>query len=294
MKFLFWNVGIPKPTRTNPGIASPRLIDQIGSLAAIERPDVLTLIEFGDSYANKQTLCPELRTRARMRYWCHSTTVPGLAHFTVRFGGRFQLVPAPLVGKDMRYDMRRVRGAQREILLVSVHAPSKLHRPDHDQELFMHQLARYTDQIATGLSLPAVVLGDLNADPFEPSVAGIQYLHGVMTTDLTKPPRGKPKRLVYGLGNPAMYNPMWSLFGDRAPGAPGTFHFAPGAAYQLYWHIFDQVLLSRPLVDPVNRLTRLEVVSRIGPKNLVDEVVRRRRRGQWKIDHLPVVCELDL
>ena len=123
MRFLFWNVGVPQ--RSNQlGMASPQLIEQIARLAGDEKPDVLTLIEFGDPDArlpgNRSTRQQELREllrgRTGVRYWFHPTNAKGIAHFTVRFRGRFRPLRIPPHRQEKRYDMRWVAGGHRDYL----------------------------------------------------------------------------------------------------------------------------------------------------------------------------------
>jgi exonuclease III len=286
MRFLFWNVGVGSVgTASNPlGFAKQGLIEQICRLVGDLNPDVLTLIEFGNPFPTQQSLRKKMHARTGTRYYFHYSDVPGIAHFTRRFV-RLQSIMTPNHGSSKRYEMRHLKGLQRDVLLVSVHAPSKLKRDEQDQQLFFGQLARHADEVATNMSLPKVILGDMNADPYEPAIVGVQHLHASMTTS-----EPKKRRTVFAQGNVPLFNPMWSLFAERLAGAPGTYYFNQGKSCQAYWHIFDQVLIDRSLMVPIKRLGSVGIVSKIKPNENLAGLLRKKQ----KPDHLPVYFDLNI
>jgi hypothetical protein len=64
-----------------------------------------------------------------------------------------------------------------------------------------------------------VIIGDLNANPFEDALTAADGLHGVMDRRVAsrRPPNIRGQRWDY------FYNPMWSRLGDESPGPSGTY-----------------------------------------------------------------------
>ncbi|MHC4430644.1 MAG: hypothetical protein ACYTBS_02275, partial [Planctomycetota bacterium] len=76
-------------------------------------------------------------------------------------------------------------------------------------------------------------------NPFEHGIVGAAGIHAV--SDRSIAARGTRK--VGGEDRRFFYNPMWSYFGDVSPGPPGTYFYDTGTQVNLYWNIFDQVLI---------------------------------------------------
>jgi hypothetical protein len=178
-------------------------------------------------------------------------------------------------------------GHRPAVLLFITHLPSKLHTGEMDQLLAAAQLAANirATEVQQGHAR-TVVVGDLNANPFESSVVWAGGLHAAMSRDLIN--RRDGERAVRGTDYPLFYNPMWGLFGDRTPGPPGTFHRASSESVNYFWNTYDQVLLRQELMSHLRDVLVLDtdgVGSLLTAAGLPDKV-----NGS---DHLPLKFQLD-
>jgi hypothetical protein len=130
-----------------------------------------------------------------------------------------------------------------------------------------------------------ILVGDLNMNPFDLGVVGAQALHAVMTRQLAR----REERQVMGKPYRFFYNPMWSLFGDRTPGPAGSYYHRASNPGNLFWNMYDQVLLRPDLMDHLNDL---QIPTTDGQSDLVT------RHGLPKksdcSDHLPILFRMDL
>lgn len=57
----------------------------------------------------------------------------------------------------------------------------------------------------------SLVIGDLNANPFDAGIAGVYGLNANLSRDIVR--RGDGQRQLHGRSYPFFYNPMWHFFG---------------------------------------------------------------------------------
>ena len=308
MRFLFWNVG--DRTAENPDL--PTLVSRLG---ATYLPDLIVLFEAGNAWDSKNqdvknrtrdlgtTLCRDLSSVGKENYGQVDIQIRGGLLLTSLPNRSVKPVPLqslpPLGGRRgedrdrRRLDAVHLTGADPEILVFMVHAPSKLHADDLDQQLFFAKLGEVIRQAEKDMSIDhSIIIGDLNADPFEASIAGAPFLHASMSRELGDHADRTVRGKKYGKG---FYNPMWSRFGDETDGPAGTYFYNSGQAHQIYWHMFDQVLLRPGLVRPFNRLGPIRIIDEVlAGRSLAQELMKRRKRTELRPDHLPVLFDLDV
>ncbi|HEX4614266.1 MAG TPA: endonuclease/exonuclease/phosphatase family protein [Urbifossiella sp.] len=176
-------------------------------------------------------------------------------------------------------------------LFAVVHAPDRRNAPqDETRALFFSQISTHLGQLERGNSpRRTVVLGDFNANPFEPSVMGASGFHALGVRRV----RQRTARAVLRLGRrDFFYNPMWRLYGSdpSTDAAAATYYHDKGnAATEPFWHMLDQVLV-RPEVADRMPADRLRVLTTAGSESLVrpDGVPDRETAS----DHLPVTFQL--
>lgn len=172
------------------------------------------------------------------------------------------------------------------LLIVAAHLPSKLWADKDDQNYRVRQLRRDIEaQERHSGHQNTVIIGDLNANPFEDALTAADGLHGVMDKQVA----ARPARTVQGQTWDYFYNPMWSRLGDDSAGPPGTYWRAGSGLVNHFWNTFDQVLL-RPGLLPFYDPAHLVV------PDLVDgrPIMRFGASERGLSDHLPVVIALSI
>ena len=168
---MFWNVG-----RQEAG-------DAIGALCREHGVDVLLLAETPTETA---TLLRHLNGSGRARYWEYRPVESRVRLFT-----RYPRRALSMVFDDGHVSIRGLRppvGLQ--ILIVAAHLPSKLWATEGDQYYRMRQLRQYITQAETRAGHQnTIVIGDLNANPFEDAVAAADGLNGVIGDSKMRSPQ---------------------------------------------------------------------------------------------------------
>ena len=173
------------------------------------------------------------------------------------------------------------------ILLAAAHFQSKNNLSAGGQGLLTAELAKEICVAEENVGHNRTVLvGDLNMNPFELGVTGMNALHAVMTKKIA----GKLERTVSGKKYRFFYNPMWGHFGDCSSGPPGTYYRHGASPDEIFWHILDQVLIRPELMKGLRDLAILE---------LIDGQSLLSSRGGLPLvskfsDHLPLTFRLDL
>ena len=110
----------------------------------------------------------------------------------------------------------------------------------------------------------SLVIGDLNANPFDPGVASIYGLNANLSRDVVR--RGKGVRKLHQRSYPMFYNPMWRFFGTPTSGViqetrvQGTYYNRLDKPVCYDWFILDQVLV-RPNVLPYFKDTDVSILT---------------------------------
>jgi endonuclease/exonuclease/phosphatase (EEP) superfamily protein YafD len=268
LTFLFWN------TNRKP------LSEVIATIAERESVDIVILAECN---IDASVLLKTLNRKGTAFHFVagRGTRITMLT----RFAGRY-LVPV-FDGKSMAIH-RLILPARQEILVASVHFPSKLHWRNESQ---MMECAVFGDAIAdaerrVGHSR-TVVVGDLNMNPFEEGVVGARGLHAVMSRKVAQ----RDSRIVQGRRYPFFYNPMWGHLGDWLERPVGSYYYESAQHVNYYWNTFDQVLLRPQLMDRF-RSDQLKILDRAGDVSLAMES-GRPDHGKGS-DHFPLLFKLDI
>lgn len=265
--FLFWNLN-RRP-----------LGAMVGQLAKVHDVDVVILIEC--TIADEQLLSV-----------LNSSTG---ANFNKPFSptGKVQLfsrLPHDTIQPvldDGRLTVRRLIFQTTDILLAALHFPSKVNWNDRDQQDEAGVFARHIAQCeAEFRHRRTVVVGDFNMNPFEHGMSSSHGFHGVMTRTIAR----RVSRTVNDREYPFFYNPMWSCFGDRTEGPPGTHYYDGGKPLTYFWNVYDQVLIRPDLLDRFH--DELSILDSDGVRSLLTS--RGRPDIKDGSDHLPLLFRLDL
>jgi endonuclease/exonuclease/phosphatase family metal-dependent hydrolase len=178
--------------------------------------------------------------------------------------------------------------ARPDILLAMAHLPSKAHGEEEGRLYECQLLSQAVKEVEAKVGHTRTVLvGDLNVNPFEKSVVGTLGLHAVMAKDVAKRNTRKVQDREYQF----FYNPMWSHFGERAKGPPGTYYYGAGGHINYFWNIFDQVLLRPDLIEKFPE-DELQILTSIGDVDLLGASGKPDQR--IASDHLPIFFKLDI
>lgn len=138
-------------------------------------------------------------------------------------------------------------------LLASVHFPSKLAQDEVSQlqiarsykakllDTATHHAATYGNRL--------LVVGDFNMNPFDAGMVEPMGFHALGNRDQANPATARHYDQT-----PIFYNPCWSLLGDYYPTHAdrrmgGSFYYAKSASRRLFWHLFDQVVVSQEMAN---------------------------------------------
>jgi endonuclease/exonuclease/phosphatase family metal-dependent hydrolase len=268
-KFVFWNT-------------DRRSVDNLVALLADKyNADLIVLAEyFGEHLSTLDCL----NSNARFPFQYAVGLARGLALFC-RFSPSF-LVPR-LDGPRVSIRSLSLPGRE-ELTLVMAHLPSKLFETASDQQFEFQKLSQEIKSIEQQRGHSRTVLiGDLNANPFEAGVVGASGLNATLSRNIAR--RGSRK--VKGTEYPFFYNPMWKHFGEADDQAGGTYYCDTGTHINYYWNVFDQVLV-RPDLLPFLPASPVEVISKVGATKLLTASGRPDR--QTASDHLPLIFRLDI
>lgn len=216
-----------------------------------------------------------------------------------------QLVPGVSPAAD--YLLHNPRFAARAVLLrvevdteatlvASVHLASR--RGGVQDELSQLTVAsRYKTFVAQAGGRPLsdfgqriAVVGDFNMNPFD---AGMVQPAGFFA--LNNRSEVRPTREAQFVPELMFYNPCWALLSDIDPldneqtRVSGTHYYTGAPSKKLYWHLYDQVIVSKSLTD---RLVANEL--HIGTYPPLLAYVKSRSGLVNYSDHLPLYFTLNL
>lgn len=267
-RFLFWNTG------------RRSIAELIARAAHTFRVDVLILAEC--SIPGVELL--STLNRVTSDYQLTFTVSPSITVLT-RFHSAFL---RPTTEGD-RYSFRRLKlPGQQDLLIAIAHLPSGLYFSLDSRNHECIQLARLVADEESKIGHDRTLLvGDLNLNPFDASVASASGLHALMTRTLA----ARKSRIVQQREYPIFYNPMWRFFG-QPPGRPsGTYYYERAEHVMYFWNIFDQILIRPSLVDGFED-TQLMIVDDVGGVSLTH--ADGRPNPMIGSDHLPVLFTLNI
>ena len=213
------------------------------------------------------------------RYFSHPKTARRVTTFSAV--GEAALT---LTEDSRHYAVRRlILPTAPELLVVTAHLPSKLRSQDEEQERVFRRFAESASEVETQRGhARTLIIGDLNAHPYQRGVFSADGLHGVPTRAIAVRGARTDNRQTYRM----FYNPMWQFFGDGSLGPPGTYYRWRAEHDCAFWYMFDQVLL-RPDLLPYFVNPDLEILTTDGINSLIlpDGSPDRRTAS----DYLPVL-----
>lgn len=264
-RFMFWNI------RKKP-------IGQLVAAASHQYSlDLILLAECKDS----EPILLELN-QSTQRPFVHQRNVAG----RVDVFSRFELGSLEILADHGPISFMRLKHPiGTDVLLAPVHLQSKLHMEEREQSLNCTRIIKKVKRFERKLGHKrTVIVGDFNINPFETGLVAAECFHASISRRIAE--RGK--RVVQGTEYSFFYNPMWSHFGDRATGPPGTYFHKASSSTNIFWHMFDQVLIRPELLGRFEDKS-VQIITKINTTDLANE------KGRPIVsDHFPIVFALNL
>ncbi|MEO2091501.1 MAG: endonuclease/exonuclease/phosphatase family protein [Gemmataceae bacterium] len=266
-KFLLWNV------------QRKRLDRLVVELVEAEGIDVVMLVE-------RPAVLPPLTAAFAHRGF---VVVTSEDRFAVYAKPEIGLTPYPLPVPPIRANVYRwVGGSQLDGLMALVHGHDRRNKSDGTRAAYLRGVVAAVREAEVQLGHKrSIILGDFNANPFDPAVVGANGLHALGIRQV----RGRTNRTFLGQEADFFYNPMWRLFGHGRDAGGATHHFAGYDEVELIWHMLDQVVIRPEALDRFPE-HELKIFTRIGTTNLWDAV--EVPDTEAASDHLPVIFRWDL
>ncbi len=170
------------------------------------------------------------------------------------------------------------------LLLAGVHLSSKLYVDREEQSSQARLVTRMIEEAERSVGHErTLVIGDFNMNPFEGGLVDADSFHSVMAQSIAE----RKMRKVRQVERRYFYNPMWGKLGDGSQGPPGTYYYQGFKNRELFWNMFDQVLI-RPELLPYYRKEALQVLTEVGDRQLL---TGDRINGYFS-EHLPIMIGL--
>lgn len=265
---LFWNMNGRNLERT------------CARLAHLHRASVVVLAECVRSGVVLKALNP---AGTSARYFLSGNPKPSRVEvFTTLHPAEFETLRSE---KHFAMHALQVPGAQ-ELLLCSAHMLSKREASDRKQDELLEDLAKAIVEVETERGhTRTMLIGDLNANPFQYGVYSPKGLHAVSSRRIAARGHRRVKR-----DYPFFYNPMWRFLGDNGPHPPGSYFWAKAEHDNLFWYTLDQALL-RPALLPYFQTDDVAILTHDGVASFAS--ADGRPNADVASDHFPIRIGLD-
>lgn len=173
-------------------------------------------------------------------------------------------------------------------LLSCIHFPSRRNQDELSQLQIAYNYKAYILEGSEVYQDKVIIVGDFNMNPFD---AGMVEPHGFYALNHRDVIRDT--RIFQHSPEKMLYNPCWWLMSDiypqiRAIKSSGSHYFDGAPSKKLFWHMYDQVLLSKDMIHMFNN-DDLEIIQE---KNIIQDVTGNNRPKEHS-DHLPLKFSLN-
>lgn len=166
-----------------------------------------------------------------------------------------------------------------------IHLPSKIYgNSSGTRNLITDRIVKDIESIEEEInSNHTIIVGDFNTNPFDYNCIDASGFHGIPILEVTE----KEKRTIAGKEYRMFYNPMWRFFGDES--FPyGTCYFANSDTDNIFWNIYDQVLI-RPSLKDRFVSSSLRIITETKTQRLLNSKGHPNKNIS---DHLPIIFEI--
>ena len=262
MRYLFWNT------------AKEQVDEEIVSLIIEYKVDIVALVEYrGDvtfvidrllEYNIKMELFPSILDTNRMCIISKISRHKVSMHRTYN-NYSIYTIPHERLGTH---------------IIAFVHLPAKNSGSEH---LSLYFIQKLKDDLREVLECEEdaqeiVVVGDFNLNPFDTNMISMIGMNAISSRKEVLSKKGQRNELLF-------YNPMWNLLGDILL-PEGTYYYKASTPENNFWHILDQVIISKGIIGLWND-DELKILTKIQGKDL------HNKNGKPKVsDHFPLYFEI--
>lgn len=185
--------------------------------------------------------------------------------------------------KVNRIQVFRMNGNIEPTFFACVHFPSKLY---HDENTHLQCVPAYKDKVLklTDHAERLFIVGDFNMNPFDLGMVEPAGFFAYNNKELLE----NDPILKYNDYRIQFYNPCWALLGDFFLDVDlkiknrtgGTFYYQPKLSRAYQWHLIDQIILRKALINEFS------------PSEL--KVIDDRFKLDNSIDHYPLKFSFNL
>lgn len=254
MNIIFWN------TNRNENINKYLL-----QLIEEKDADIIILAEYNDQSSK---LINELYLKD-----LYFKVVRGIACKKINVMFKSNIKPT-LNDDNANYISLKIEKNNLQFQLFASHFPSKLRTDERNRRIVAQEMKGDINKYEN-----AIVIGDLNSNPFEETVAALTGLNALPTKEMKI-------RRVQRKEEKILYNPMWKFFWDFSS-FPGTYFYNNSSDINYYWNIFDQVLMTHNFIKYFES-EKLEIIKKIENINLI----KKEKIDGAISDHLPIFVSL--
>jgi hypothetical protein len=187
-----------------------------------------------------------------------------------------------------RMAVASIDGTRRGLTLIGLHAVDRRNSATEYSRGVHGVLLRQGIDAAWKPGDPLIVMGDFNADPYDPEISSRSGIFAIrdskeMAEDWSSP--------LAGAGNllRPLHNPTWHLLPESTLRPGGTYLFN-SVDRGIRWRICDQILMSRELVPSVRGLP--EILAKMGNEELLTKKGSPNKRHMS--DHLPLQLRIQI
>lgn len=263
MRYLFWNT------------AKEQVDDEIVSLIVEYQADIVGLAEYRGNIA---FILDEL-----LKYNVEMEIFPSILDQTDKIC-IISKIPKHKVSIHRTYKNYSIYTIPHKRLgmhiIAFVHLPAKNSGSDH---LNLYSIQKLKDDLTEILNdeqdeQEIIVVGDFNLNPFDTNMVSLLGMNAISSRREVLTKSGKRSELLF-------YNPMWNLLGDVLL-PEGTYYYKQATPENNFWHMLDQVIISKGVIDFWDD-TKLKIVTKIQGKDL------HNKNGKPKVsDHFPLYFEV--
>lgn len=184
--------------------------------------------------------------------------------------------------EQSRYVLYSVNCDSFQYIIVGTHLPSNPNSDANDRKSIIRDLiADLREQERIRKHSNSIIIGDLNASPFDEELIQKDSFNAVLYKEVIR----KKKEITYQRKKyRLLYNPILNYISEDNR-QYGSFYYT-GGSKSLYWYCYDQVLMTRELMDDFKEM---EYCQSIGGKSLLREVCPNESIS----DHLPLIAKFE-